>query len=83
MIRTLATKLAAVGIFFVGFAVISVPSALVLYLLAWINSLFWAVDFSSWQTHGVIAALAVIWTIYAINTKEGDEIISKVVTGKR
>lgn len=29
------------------------------------------------------AALAVVWTVYAINTKEGDEIISKVVTGKR
>ncbi len=83
MLRKLPTKLTALVIFIVGFAIISIPSAIVLYLLAWLASLVWAIEFSVWQTHASIAGLAVVWTIYAMNTKEGDEIISKVVTGKR
>lgn len=83
MIGKISTKLAATALFFAGFAVISIPSALLLYVAAWLISIFWTLDFGSWQTHAVIAGLAAVWTIYAINTKEGDEIISKVVTGKR
>lgn len=83
MIRKLPTKLAALVIFIFGFAIISIPSALILYLLAWLVSFIWGIDFGAWQTHAIIAALAVVWTLYAMNTKEGDEIISKVVTGKR
>lgn len=83
MISKLPVKLAAIVVFFAGFAIISIPSALLLYLIAWLASLLWTIDFGAWQTHAIIALLAVVWTIYAINTKEGDEIISKVVTGKR
>ncbi|RUO59005.1 hypothetical protein [Pseudidiomarina insulisalsae] len=82
MIRLLTTKLAAIVLFFAGFALVSVPSALLLYLAAWILSFIWSIDFSDWLTHVVIIALAVVWTIYAMNTDQADKILSKIITGK-
>lgn len=79
---TLTRKLLATGIFLLGFTLICLPSAGLLYGFSWLLSFAVSVNFQSWVTHVVLWALAAVWTIYTLNTREGGELASKVITMK-
>ena len=73
----------AAFIFMLGFAIICLPSALLVYLIAWLFSFAFSISFDAWQTHAIVWGLAFVWTLYAINTDEGDQLLAKVISLKR
>lgn len=65
------------------FVLISIPALLFTYFIAWVGTLFFSFTFGSWVTHLVIWGISAVWTIGALNTKEGEELATTVITGKR
>ncbi|RUO43743.1 hypothetical protein CWE15_00635 [Aliidiomarina taiwanensis] len=78
-----ATTLFALIIGLGIFILISIPALLLTYFIVWLCSFAFSYSFSSWSTHLVIWAISAVWTIGALNTKEGGELAATVITGKR
>lgn len=83
MLKKLLQHVAAFVIVMLAFALLSLPAIGFTYLAAWLLSLVFAINFDSAITHGVLLVLSAIWTLATINSKEGGEELSKMLTLKR
>lgn len=83
LMHSIFQKPLAAAIFLLGFAFICLPSALFVYVIAWLLSFAFSISFDAWQTHAIVWGLAFVWTLYAISTDEGDQLLAKVITLKR
>jgi len=79
-LKNMSIALVLALLIFVG---ISLPATLFVYFSAWLLSFGFNISFTTWTTHFVIWAIGAVWTIGALNTKEGGELAATVITGKR
>jgi len=82
MLIKLLHHIGAFVIIMLAFAVLSLPAIGLTYFVAWLLSFLFAINFDSAITHGVLLVLSAIWTLATINSKEGGETLSKVITLK-
>lgn len=83
MLKKLLQHVGAFVIVMLAFAMLSLPAIGFTYLLAWLLSYLFDINFDSAITHGVLLVLAAIWTLATINSKEGSEELSNMLTLKR